>query len=798
MPSEIDCWGPARATIPGAPLGAAELHSIHAYWRACNYLAAGMIYLRANPLLREPLRAEHVKKRLLGHWGSSPGLSFCYTHFNRIIRQRGEEVIFLAGPGHGAPGVIAPVYLVGAYSEVYPGCGQDIRGMEQLFRSFSFPGGVGSHCTPELPGSIHEGGELGYSLSHGTGAVLDNPRLVAAVVIGDGEAETGPLAASWNGGRFLNPATDGAILPILHLNGYKINNPTVLARIPRAELVSFFSGLGYEPLLVEGSEAESMHQAMAATLDAAFDRIDSIRTARKPERARWPLVILRSPKGWTGPGSVDGTPVEGTFRSHQVPLAGLTENPAHLAQLEAWLAGYRPGELFDESGTLLPELRVLAPSGAARMSARPEANGGLLRRPLRLGDHRVHAVAVEAPGATRAMNTAPLGRWLRDIMRDNPGAFRVFGPDETASNKLHALFEVTGKTWLAERLPCDDQGGHLAPDGRVMEILSEHTLEGWLEGYLLTGRHGLLSTYEAFVHVIDSMVNQHAKWLAKSRELPWRASVASLNLLITSTVWRQDHNGFTHQDPGFIDLVANKSPEVTRVYLPPDANCLLAVANHCLASVDYVNVIVCDKQDHPQFLTAEQAERHCAKGLGLWEWASTDMGLEPDAVLAGCGDIATQEALAAAKIIRQHLPELRLRFVNVVDLFRLAPEADHPHGLPDREFDTLFTTDKPVIFNFHGYPYMIHRLAYRRANHGNFHVRGYRERGNINTPLELAISNRIDRFTLARDVIGRVPRFRVSAAHLREKLLDEQLDCLRHAHEHGVDREDIVNWRWTT
>ena len=796
MAGDLEPWGPARATVAGTPLSPLELKGIHAYWRACNYLAAGMIYLRSNPLLREPLRIEHIKKRLLGHWGSSPGLSFCYTHLNRIIRQRGEQVIFLAGPGHGAPGVIAPVYLEGTYSEIYPECGPDLQGLAHLFRSFSFPGGVGSHCTPELPGSIHEGGELGYSVSHATGAVLDNPHLVAAVVVGDGEAETGPLAASWNSGRFLNPATDGAILPILHLNGYKINNPTVLARIPRAELVAFFTGLGFEPLLVEGSEPEGMHQAMAATLDAAFDRIASIRDGRKAERARWPMVILRTPKGWTGPGTVDGLPVEGTFRSHQVPLAGLADDPGHLAQLEAWLKSYRPEELFDESGALLSEWRVLAPTGTNRMSARPEANGGLVRRPLRLGDFRRHAVAVDTPGTTRAMNTSPLGRLLRDAMRDNPGIFRVFGPDETASNKLHALFEVTGKTWLAERLACDDKGGNLSPDGRVMEILSEHTLEGWLEGYLLTGRHGLLSTYEAFVHVIDSMFNQHAKWLAKARELPWRASVASLNLLITSTVWRQDHNGFTHQDPGFIDLVANKSPDVTRVYLPPDANCLLAVANHCLASVDYVNVIVCDKQEHPQFLPIEQAERHCAKGLGLWEWASTDMGLEPDAVLVGCGDIATQEALAAAALLRRHLPDLRLRFINVVDLFRLTPEAEHPHGLSDREFDSLFTLDKPVIFNFHGYPYLIHRLTYRRTNHDNLHVRGYKERGNINTPLELAIRNQIDRFTLARDVISRVPRLQVAAAHLREKLLDEQYECLRHAHEHGVDREDIVKWKW--
>ena len=796
MPNELEPWGPARSTVPGAPLSATALEGIHAYWRACNYLAAGMIYLRANPLLREPLRIEHVKRRLLGHWGASPGLSFCYTHLNRIIRERGENVIFLAGPGHGAPGVIAPVFLEGVYSEIYPQCGADAAGMEHLFRMFSFPGGVGSHCTPELPGSIHEGGELGYSVSHATGAVFDNPRLVAAVVVGDGEAETGPLAGSWNGGRFLNPATDGAILPILHLNGYKINNPTVLARIPRAELISFFNGLGYEPLLVEGSEPESMHQAMAATLDYAFDRIEAIRKEGKAERARWPLVILRSPKGWTGPHEVDGLPVEGTFRSHQVPLSGLAGNPAHLAQLEAWLKSYKPEELFDSTGAFRAELKVLAPSGTSRMSARPEANGGLIRRPLRLGDYRQHAVKVEKPGVARSLNTGPLGRFLRDIMRDNPQQFRVFGPDETSSNKLHALYEVTGKTWLAERLPTDDQGGHLSADGRVMEILSEHTLEGWLEGYLLTGRHGFLSTYEAFVHVIDSMFNQHAKWLAKSRELAWRGSVSSLNLLITSTVWRQDHNGFTHQDPGFLDVVVNKSPDVTRIYLPPDANCLLAVADHCLKSVDYVNVIVCDKQDHPQFLSMQQAERHCAKGLGLWEWASTDSGQEPDAVLVGCGDVATQEALAAAAMLRQHLPDLRLRFINVVDLFRLCPQSEHPHGMSDREFDSLFTLDKPIIFNFHGYPYLIHRLTYRRTNHENLHVRGYKEKGNINTPLELAIENQIDRFTLARDVLGRVPRFRVSAAHLRERFRDEQLDCLRYAHEHGVDREDVVAWSW--
>ncbi|QIB65813.1 phosphoketolase family protein [Kineobactrum salinum] len=782
------------------PLSAEQLDAIHGYWRACNYLAAGMIYLRGNPLLQEPLQPEHIKKRLLGHWGSSPGLSFMYVHANRVIRQHDLNAIFVAGPGHGAPGVLAPVYLEGSFSEVYPDMSQDAEGMATLFRQFSFPGGFGSHCTPELPGSIHEGGELGYSLSHAFGAAFDNPDLVVFTAVGDGEAETGPLATAWHSNKFLNPARDGAVLPILHLNGYKINNPTILARISHDELDSLLRGYGWIPFFVEGDDPAAMHQQMAAALDQCVADIGAIqRQAREGgavERPRWPMIVLRSPKGWTGPKVVGGHRVEGSWRAHQVPLADVRSNPDNLARLDAWLRSYKPEELFDADGRLVESLRALAPQGPRRMGANPHANGGLLRRDLRMPDFRDYAVTVAQPGRERAMNTRPLGALLRDTMARNPDNFRVFGPDENSSNKLDAIYAVSKKLWLADRLPEDDDGGELATDGRVLEMLSEHTLEGWLEGYVLTGRHGFFATYEAFVHVIDSMFNQHAKWLAICEDLPWRAAIASVNLLITSTVWRQDHNGFTHQDPGFLDLVLNKSPAVTRIYLPPDANCLLSTADHCLRSHNDINVIVCDKQNHLQMLDMEAAIVHCTKGIGIWDWASNDQGVEPDLVIAGCGDIATQEALAATALLREYLPDLKIRFINVVDLFRMTPEKEHPHGLSDRDFDSLFTMDKPIIFNFHGYPWLIHRLAYRRSNHANLHVRGYIEKGSINTPLELAIANRVDRFSLAMDAIDRVEKLRSSGAHVKEKLRDMQIAARHHAHEHGVDSEEINDWIW--
>src|SRR5687767_5139681 len=697
------------------PLSADELNRTHAYWRACNYLAAGMIYLRDNPLLREPLKAEHVKRRLLGHWGASPGLSFAYVHLNRLINKYDLDAIFLAGPGHGAPGVIAPVYLEGAYSEVYPNKAEDEEGMKLFFRDFSFPGGIGSHCTPETPGSIHEGGELGYSLSHAFGAAFDNPDLVVVPVVGDGEAETGPLATSWHSNKFLSPVRDGAVLPILHLNGYKINNPTLLARISHEELESLFRGYGWTPHFVEGSDPALMHQQMAATLEDCVVEIRRLqkeaRASGKATRPRWPMIVLRSPKGWTGPKEVDGHKTEGFWRSHQVPLSGMHDNPGHMAQLEQWMRSYRPEELFDQSGRLIPELRALSPKGTRRMGANPHANGGVLRRPLRMPDFRAYALKVDKPGQMTAENTRPLGQFLRDVMRENMTNFRVFGPDENTSNKLDAIYEVSKKLWLADYLPEDADGVQLSPDGRVMEMLSEHTLEGWLEGYLLTGRHGFFSTYEAFVHVIDSMFNQHAKWLAICNQLPWRAPVSSLNLLITSTVWRQDHNGFTHQDPGFLDVVCNKSPDVCRIYLPPDVNTLLCVADHCLRSTNYVNVIVSDKQKHLQYLTMDQAVAHCTKGVSIWDKASNDQGCEPDVVIACAGDIPTKEALAATALLRQEFPDLKIRFINVVDLFKLQPDTEHPHGMSDRDFDSLFTVDTPVIFNFHGYSWLIHRLT---------------------------------------------------------------------------------------
>ena len=792
----------ARAEISSAkPPSDEELRLIDAWWRACNYLSVGMIYLRDNPLLREPLCIAHVKHRLLGHWGASPALSFVWAHLNRVIRRDDLDVVFMAGPGHGAPGVLGPTYLEGTYSEIYPDKSEDAQGMQKFFKQFSFPGHIGSHVTPETPGSIHEGGELGYSLSHAYGACLDNPELIVACVVGDGEAETGPLATAWHSNKFINPLRDGAVLPILNLNGYKIANPAVLARISHEELEALFVGYGYTPYFVEGDDPAEMHRKMAATLDEAIGTIRSLqRRARETntaERPRWPMIVLRSPKGWTGPAEINGHKAEGSWRSHQVPFSDVRQNPEHLKLLEDWMRSYGPGEMFDAEGRLVEELRKLAPVGTRRMSANPHANGGMLRRELNLPDFRAYAVDVPAAGAVLAENTRPLGEYLRDVMKLNPNNFRVFGPDETASNRLQAIYEVSKKVWMAEMYPEDADGGELARDGRVMEMLSEHTLIGWLEGYLLSGRHGFFHTYEAFAHVIDSMFNQHAKWLDISKNhVPWRVPVASQNILLSSTVWRQDHNGFSHQDPGFIDLVTNKSPSVTRIYLPPDANTLLAVADQCLRSTDCINVIVADKQKHLQFSTAEEAVVHCAKGIGIIGRASNDQGVEPDVVMACCGDVATQEALAATAILRECLPDLKVRFVNVVDLFRMQPASEHPHGSTEREFDSLFTTDRPVIFNFHGYPWLIHKLAYRFRNHENIHVRGYKERGNINTPLELAILNQTDRFTLVIDVIDRVPGLATRAAHLKEHMKDEIISHLAYAHEHGTDRPEISEWVW--
>jgi xylulose-5-phosphate/fructose-6-phosphate phosphoketolase len=787
------------------PLSAEELRKIHAYWRAANYLAVGMIYLKDNPLLKEPIKPEHVKKRLLGHWGSSPGLSFLYIHLNRLINKYDLNALYVAGPGHGAPGILGPAYLEGTYSEVYPDKGQDEEGLQKFFKQFSFPGHIGSHVTPETPGSIHEGGELGYSLSHAFGAAYDNPDLLVAAVVGDGEAETGPLATAWHSNKYLNPIRDGAVLPILHLNGYKIANPTLLSRIPHEELEALFQGYGYRPYFVEGDDPETMHQRMAQTLETCVQEIHRIQEdARRTgvaQRPRWPMIVFRSPKGWTGPESVKGHKVEGFWRAHQVPMSDVHKNPESMAILEEWLRSYKPEELFDETGKLIRELQELSPKGPRRMSANPITNGGLVRKELRRPDFRKYAVDVPNPGHVEAQNTRIMSFYLRDVMRNNMNNFRVFGPDETASNRLQALYEVTKKAWMAQMLPEDEDGGFLSPDGRVMEMLSEHTLEGWLEGYLLTGRHGLFHTYEAFAHVIDSMFNQHAKWLDICKnEVPWRAPVSSLNILLSSVVWRQDHNGFSHQDPGFIDLVTNKSAEVTRIYLPPDANCLLSVMDHCLESKNYVNVIVADKQDHLQYLTMEQAIAHCTKGIGIWEWASNDdCGKdpdEPDVIMASCGDILTREALAATAILREEFPDLKVRFINVVDLFRLQSEVDHPHGLSDRDFDSLFTTDKPVMFNFHGYPWLIHKLTYRRSNQERIHVRGYKEKGNINTPLELAIRNQVDRFNLVIDVIDRVPKLGSAAAYVKERMKNQIIDHMHYAKEHGTDKPEITNWKW--
>jgi xylulose-5-phosphate/fructose-6-phosphate phosphoketolase len=786
----------AEAPANGPTLDADELRRLDAYWRAANYLSVGQIYLLANPLLREPLRLEHVKPRLLGHWGTTPGLNFVYAHVNRLIRRRGLDVLYVTGPGHGGPGLVANTYLEGTYSEVYPHIGRDEEGLRRLFRQFSFPGGIPSHVAPETPGSIHEGGELGYALVHAYGAAFDNPDLLVCCVVGDGEAETGPLAASWHSNKFLDPARDGAVLPVLHLNGYKIANPTVLARIPEPELRALLEGYGYAPRFVEGSEPEAMHQLMAATLDevaAAIAAIQERARAGDLSRPAWPMIVLRTPKGWTGPKIVDGLPAEGSFRSHQVPLANLATNPEHLAQLESWMRSYRPEELFDADGALRAELAALAPTGERRMGASPHANGGLLLRDLELPDFRSYGVDVQAPATTASEATRVLGSWLRDVVGANPETFRIVGPDETASNRLSAVFEATDRAWEGEILSTDD---HLAPDGRVMEVLSEHLCQGWLEGYLLTGRHGLFNCYEAFIHIVDSMFNQHAKWLKVTRAIAWRRPIASLNYLLSSHVWRQDHNGFSHQDPGFIDHVVNKKAEIVRVYLPPDANCLLSVADHCLRSRDYVNVIVAGKQPALDYLTMDEAVAHCTRGLGIWEWASCDDGEEPDVVLACAGDIPTLETVAAAALLREHLPELRVRVINVVDLMRLQPESKHPHGLPDSQFDALFTSDRPVIFAYHGYPSLIHRLTYRRRNHANLHVRGYNEEGTTTTPFDMLMLNDLDRFHLVMDVIDRVPSLGARSAGLRQAMADERLRHRAYTREVGDDPPDIRDWAW--
>jgi xylulose-5-phosphate/fructose-6-phosphate phosphoketolase len=782
-------------------LSADELRKMDAYWRACNYMCGAMIYLRDNPLLRQPLKPEHFKNRLLGHWGSDPGQTFTWVHLNRAIKKYDLNMIYLAGPGHGAPAVLSNCYLEGTYSEIYPEKSQDEAGLLRLFQAFSFPGQLGSHCTPEVPGSIHEGGELGYSISHAFGAAFDNPDLIVSVVVGDGESETGPLATSWHSNKFLNPIRDGAVLPILHLNGYKIANPTILSRIEPEELDQLLRGYGWTPHSVEGDDPAVMHQKMAAAVETCVQAIRAIqeqaRSSNKPDRPRWPMIVLRSPKGWTGPKKVDGHRVEGFWRAHQVPVTDVQKNPEHLKIVETWLKSYKPDELFDKSGTLIPELRELPPTGTRRMSANPHANGGTIRKALLCPDFRTFGVEIKSPGAIEVSPTENLGKFLAEVMRRNMTSFRVFSPDENASNRLQDLYTATLKTWLAQIKPEDADGTDIAPDGRVMEMLSEHTLEGWMEGYVLTGRHGLFNTYEAFVHIIDSMYNQHAKWLEKAKlEISWRAPVSSINILITSLVWRQDHNGFTHEDPGFLDVVSNKSASITRIYLPPDANCLLSVADHCLRSEDYVNVIVADKQNHLVYLTMEEAVVHCTKGIGIWDWASTDNGEEPDVVMASAGDILTQEVLAAIVILREHFPKLKIRYVNVVDLYRLQPASEHPHGLSDRDFDSLFTKDKPVIFNFHGYPWLIHKFTYRRNNHNNIHVRGYKEKGNINTPLELLIRNEVDRFTLAIDVIDRVPSLQGPGAHLKEWLKGQIIESINYAYSEGIDKPEIRNWKW--
>jgi xylulose-5-phosphate/fructose-6-phosphate phosphoketolase len=784
-------------TVTGADLASELYAKMDAYWRAANYLSVGQIYLYENPLLKEPLRIEHIKPRLLGHWGTTPGQNFIYVHLNRIIREYDLQMIYISGPGHGGPAVVANVYLEGTYTEVYPAITQDEEGLRRLFRQFSFPGGIPSHVAPETPGSIHEGGELGYSLTHAFGAAFDNPDLTVACVVGDGEAETGPLATAWHSNKFLNPAADGAVLPILHLNGYKIANPAVLARIPHEELEQLMRGYGWTPYFVEGDDPARMHPLMAATLDRAIADIRRIQHAARHEgntdRPLWPMIVLRTPKGWTGPKMVDGEQVEGTFRSHQVPLGQLADNPEHLNRLEEWLRSYRPGELFDDAGRFRPDLQALAPEGERRMGASPYANGGLLLKDLDLPAFREYAVEVRQPGSVTAEDTRVLGSYLRDVVRRNMCNFRIWGPDETLSNRLGAVFEASPRQWEAETRATDE---FLAREGRVMEVLSEHQCQGWLEGYLLTGRHGLFNSYEAFIHIVDSMFNQHAKWLKVTRELPWRRRIASLNYLLASHVWRQDHNGFTHQDPGFIDHVVNKKAEIIRVYLPPDANCLLSVMDHCLRSRHYVNVVVAGKHAAPQWLDMDSAVRHCTAGIGIWEWASNDNGSEPDVVMGCAGDVPTLEILAATAILRRSVPDLKIRVVNVVDLMKLQPTSEHPHGLTDKDFDVLFTKDKPIIFAYHGYPWLIHRLTYRRTNHDNLHVRGYKEEGTITTPFDMAVLNEMDRFHLAMDVIDRLPQLGARSAYLKQELRDRLIDHRHYIVTHGEDLPDVRNWKW--
>jgi xylulose-5-phosphate/fructose-6-phosphate phosphoketolase len=791
--------GSASSFESGQPLSSEELRKMHAYWRAANYLSVGQIYLYANPLLREPLKIEHVKPRLLGHWGTTPGLNFIYLHFNRLIKNLDLNVIYIAGPGHGGPGLVANTYLEGTYSEFYPNIPQTEEGLRKLFKQFSFPGGIPSHVAPETPGSIHEGGELGYSLAHAFGAAFDNPDLLVCCVVGDGESETGPLATSWHSNKFLNPVRDGAVLPILHLNGYKIANPTVFGRMSDTELTRLFTGYGYKPYFVEGREPEIMHQRMARTLDTIVEEIHAIQNDARAGRVAgvpvWPMIVLRTPKGWTGPKIVDGKPVEDTWRAHQVPVTDFVSHPEHLKILEEWMKSYRSEDLFDRNGKLIAELAELAPKGTRRMGANPHANGGLLLKDLVIPDFRAYAVDVPKPGSVNAEATRVLGKFLRDVMKQNAEAknLRVFGPDETASNRLEALYEATDKVFMGPLLPTDE---HLSADGRVMEVLSEHMCEGWLEGYLLTGRHGLFSCYEAFVHIVDSMFNQHAKWLKVTRQIPWRRPIASLNYLLTSHVWRQDHNGFTHQDPGFIDHVANKKADIVRIYLPPDANTLLSVADHCLRSRNYVNVIVAGKQPALQWLDMKSAVEHCTNGIGIWDWACTDQGSEPDVVMACAGDVPTLETLAAVDLLRRHFVDLKIRVVNVVDLMTLQPPGEHPHGLSDHEFDSMFTTDKPIIFAYHGYPWLIHRLTYRRRNHHNLHVRGYKEEGTTTTPFDMAVLNDLDRFHLAGDAVDRVPRLQRIGAHFKQFVRDKLVDHKQYIYEYGDDLPEVRDWSW--